>query len=378
VGKLIRIHWFIGISSILLFGWAGPAITGAPAPIPASSGPHPEHLVANLGDFKFENGDIVKDFKVSYVTHGKLNRKKDNVILAMQHYFGDHHDYDFLIGPGKALDTNKYFIVATDFIASAGIRQDITTGPTNSGLKMEFPPITGRDWVEADYRLLKEYLGFDRILAVIGGSIGAMNAFQFAVSYPDFARGVIPIAGSPVTNPQVKAMLRSFMNIISLDAGWYNGNYIDNPTVGVTTALMTYIPALTITTQWFAENLKSKEKYRKWEKFFYEYWTIYAPQDARDLYYQTQAWSNYDVGSTPGFDGDVELALRSIKAQVLMIATKIDMSFPIEDVMHYNQFVPNLAYVEYDSPLGHSAFVVDPEMVKFESREIAKFLANLQ
>jgi homoserine O-acetyltransferase len=378
MGKLIWSRWFIGIFSILLFGWAGPAITGAPAPIPASSGPHPEHQIANLGEFQFENGEVVNDFKVSYVTHGKLNRKRDNVILALQHYFGDHHDYDFLIGPGKALDTDKYFIVATDFIASAGLRQDITTGPTNSGLKMEFPPITGRDWVKADYRLLKEYLGFDRILAVIGGSIGAMNAFQFAVSYPDFARGVIPIAGTPVTNPQVKAMLRSLMSIISLDASWYNGDYINNPTVGVTTALMSYVPTFGYTTQWFAENLKSKEQYRKWEIAVYEYWTIHAPQDARDFYYQTQAWSNYDVGSTPGFDGDLEMALRSIKAQVLMIASKIDMSFPIEDVVHYNQFVPNLTYVEFESPVGHAAFVEDPEMVEFESREIAKFLANLR
>jgi len=378
MGKLMGIHWFIGIFSILLFGWAGPAITGAPAPPPVSGGSHPEHLIANLGEFQFENGEVLKDFKVSYVTHGKLNRKKDNVILVMQHYFGDHHDYDVLIGPGKALDTNKYFIVATDFIASASIRQDITTGPTNSGLKMEFPPITGRDWVKADYRLLKEYLGFDRILAVIGGSIGAMNAFQFAISYPDFARGVIPIAGTPVTNPQVKAQLRSLMNIISMDAGWYNGNYINNPTVGVTTALMTYSSSFLFTTQWFAENLKSKEKYREWEEFFYEHWTIHAPQDARDFYYQTLAWSNYDVGSTPGFDGDSEMALRSIKAQVLVIAIKIDRSFPIEDVMHYNQFIPNLTYVEFESPMGHGAFIDDPETVKLESREIAKFLARLR
>ena len=84
MGNLIRIHWCIGILSILLFGWAGPAITGAPAPPPVGGGPHPEHLIANLGEFQFENGEVVKDFKVSYVTHGKLNRKKDNVILSMQ------------------------------------------------------------------------------------------------------------------------------------------------------------------------------------------------------------------------------------------------------------------------------------------------------
>ncbi len=131
MGKSMGIHWFIGIFSILLFGWAGPAITGAPAPIPVSSGPHPEHVIVNLGNFKLENGEVLTDFKVSYVTHGKLNKAKSNVILAMQFFGGDHHGYDFLTGPGKALDTDKYFIIATDFIGNSIIRQDVTTGPTN-------------------------------------------------------------------------------------------------------------------------------------------------------------------------------------------------------------------------------------------------------
>ena len=79
---------------------------GAPAPAPtAAAGPHlPEHQIANLGDFKFENGMVVKDFKVSYVTHGTLNRNKDNGILVMHHSCGDHHNYDFGIGPGNVFD----------------------------------------------------------------------------------------------------------------------------------------------------------------------------------------------------------------------------------------------------------------------------------
>ena len=80
----------------------------------------------------------------------------------------NHHDNEFLIGPGKALDPEKYFIIATDFLANARLRQDLTTGPTNSGLKMHFPRITARDWVNADYKLVKEYLGIDRVVAAVG------------------------------------------------------------------------------------------------------------------------------------------------------------------------------------------------------------------
>ena len=185
------------VCSLLLF-WTGAAWAGAPAPTPASAGPHPEHQVANLGDFKFENGDVVKDFKVSYVTYGKLNKAKSNAILLMQYFLGDHHMHDFLIGPGKAFDPEKYFIVATDMLGNSGLTQGVTTGATNSGLKMDFPFFSIRDSMNVEYRFLKEYLGIDHVLAVIGASIGAMKSYQFAVTYPSYITAAIPIAGSPL------------------------------------------------------------------------------------------------------------------------------------------------------------------------------------
>src|SRR3989449_2425002 len=155
----------------LLLAWSE-AWAGAPAPEAAvtTPGPHrPEHQIANLGDFRFESGEIVKDFKVSYVTHGKLSAKKDNVILVMDSFTSNHHVFDYLVGSGKALDPDKYFVVATDGLGNADLSSDLTTGPTNSGLKMEFPRYTLRDSVSADYKLLREYLGVDHLLVATGG-----------------------------------------------------------------------------------------------------------------------------------------------------------------------------------------------------------------
>jgi homoserine O-acetyltransferase len=226
----------------LLLVWAGAASAGVPAPPPEAGGPHNPHQIANLGHFQFENGEVVKDFKVSYVTHGKLSPTKDNVILVMHHFSGDHHAQDFRIGPGKALDTDKYYIVATDMLGSSIVRQDVTTGPTNSGLKMDFPRYTIRDAVNVECKLLKEYLGFDHILAAMGTSMAGMKAFQLAVSYPAFASGVIPIVGGPWTHPISRAVFRNMMDTIALDSGWYGGKYETNPTAGLTTALMNLIP----------------------------------------------------------------------------------------------------------------------------------------
>src|SRR5881628_2404368 len=96
-------------------------------PASAHSPQQPPHQLYGVGDLKLESGEAIKDFSISYVTHGTLNAKKSNAILMVTAISGNHHRLDFLIGPGKALDTNKYFVVATDAIGNG-----LTTSPSNS------------------------------------------------------------------------------------------------------------------------------------------------------------------------------------------------------------------------------------------------------
>jgi homoserine O-acetyltransferase len=102
----------------------------------------PPHQLYQIGDFKLESGEVIKDFAISYVTHGTLNARKSNAILMVTVLSGNHHRLDFLIGPGKALDTSKYFIVATDAIGNG-----LTTSPSNSKAqpRMKFPRFAMRD-----------------------------------------------------------------------------------------------------------------------------------------------------------------------------------------------------------------------------------------
>ncbi len=375
--RLQRIGRLTGLACCLLLAGVDPAPAGAPAPAPtAAGGPHlPEHQIANLGDFQFENGAVVRDFKVSYVTYGRLNRARDNAVLVMHHWGGDHHNFDFLIGSGKALDTDKYFIVASDTLGSSKLRQDVTTGPTSSGLRMDFPPYSLRDSVNLEYKLLKEYLGLDRVLAVSGISVGAIKAFQFAVSYPAYARGVIPIAGNAVTNPQTKLLVRSWMATIALDGGWKGGNYETNPATGVATAFMN-LNTWVFTPQWFAANMRSPDGWRQWSTGFHDFWSA---QDARDIYYQGRSWADFDVGETPGFKGDANTALRSIKAATLIIGFKSDLLFDRAELIQIKNAIPRATHLEIDSPWGHAACCGgDVEAAKIMGREIAAFLAKLR
>src|ERR1700716_3506540 len=157
----------------------------------------PPHQSYSEGDLKLESGEAIKDFSISYVTQGTLNANKSNAILMVTAISGNHHRIDFMIGPGKALDPEKYFIICTDAIGNG-----LTTSPSNSKSqpRMSFPKFSLRDMVESQYRLLKEKLGIDHVVAVIGPSMGGMQTLQWGVSHPDFMDALVamvPLAKTP-------------------------------------------------------------------------------------------------------------------------------------------------------------------------------------
>src|ERR1700755_2823880 len=145
-------------------------------PAAAHTPQQPPHQLYGEGDLKLESGEAIKDFSISYVTHGTLNARKSNAILMVTAISGNHHRLDFMIGPGKALDPAKYFVICTDAIGNG-----LTTSPRPSQAqpRMAFPKFTIRDMVQSQHRLLKEKFGIDHVVAVIGPSMGGMQALQW-------------------------------------------------------------------------------------------------------------------------------------------------------------------------------------------------------
>ena len=146
------------------------------------------HRMAELGDLKLESGEVIRDFRQSYVTHGELNGDKSNAVLICASLTGNHHRLDFLIGEGGALDPSRYFILATDPIGNG-----LSTSPSNSARQpgMQFPRFNVRDMVNAQHQLLTRQLGIVRLHAVVGASMGGMQALQWAVSHPGLMRAVV-------------------------------------------------------------------------------------------------------------------------------------------------------------------------------------------
>src|SRR5205085_3414235 len=202
----------------------------AAAPALAHTPNQPPHQSYKIGDFTLESGEVIKDFAISYVTHGKLNEKKSNAILMVTAISGNHHRIDFMIGPGKALDTDKYFIVCTDAIANG-----LTTSPSNSKAqpRMQFPKFTIRDMVASQYRLMKEKLGIDHVVAVVGPSMGGMQVLQWGVSHPDYMDALVAMVPLAKTPAWSIAVMESSRKAIMLDPAWKDGNYDAPPEKGI-------------------------------------------------------------------------------------------------------------------------------------------------
>jgi homoserine O-acetyltransferase len=137
----------VAIKSILESGVALAALLLVHAPMASAHWPdQPPHQMANLGEFALEGGGVIHNLRMSYVTHGKLNAAKDNAILFQHGFAANHHLFDHMIGPGKPLDTDKYFIICPDALGATQTTFEHSTSATNSGLKMKFPFYNGATW----------------------------------------------------------------------------------------------------------------------------------------------------------------------------------------------------------------------------------------
>ena len=333
------------------------------------------HQFASLGEFKLEGGGVIKNLRMSYVTHGKLNAAKDNAILFMHGWGLNHHQLDHLIGPGKAFDTDKYFIICTDELGNSQTTFEHSTSPTNSGLKMKFPVYNVRDKVKAEYKLITEALGIPHLLAVTGYSSGADDSVQFAVSYPDFMDGIFPLSGGALRGTQGFFFGALYLSILESCKGWDGGNYDENPKQCASNALSTFIPYF-YTREWWDQYIDTPEAYTKWRNQWGEYYLDI--QDARDLYYRMMAAGSGWIGDTPGFNGDLNAVLRSIKAKTLFIYSPRDQFLLPHHIETQVKAIPNARAMAIDSVAGHLiGGNADPQANRVLGEAIREFLLEL-
>ncbi len=334
----------------------------------------PPHQSFAMGDFKLESGQAIRDFSISYVTHGTLNANKSNAVLMVTAISGNHHRIDYLIGPGRALDPAKYFIVATDAIGNG-----LTSSPSNSKAQpgMQFPKFNIRDMVNSAQRLVKEKFGIEQLVTVIGASMGGMQVLQFGVSYPDMAQSlvaIIPLGRTPAWTTNVLELTRQ---AIMTDPAWNDGNYPASapPERGMRMWARLLFSEVVRTPDQLHADFPNNLDTIAWQKGLAD--NLWKRIDARDWVYQTWAYDLHNVGTTSGFNGDYYKALKSIKAKTLVLAGEGDLLNPEANAREAAQFIPDARYLTLKTrvALGHwsGAGATAPEN-EMQNREIGAFL----
>jgi homoserine O-acetyltransferase len=342
----------------------------AASPALAHTPSQPPHQSYKIGDFQLESGEVVRDFAISYVTQGKLNEKKSNAILMVTAISGNHHRLDFLIGPGKALDTNKYFIICTDAIGNG-----LTTSPSNSTAqaRMKFPKFLIRDMVTSQKKLM-EHLGNSHVVAVIGPSMGGMQVLQWGVSHPDFMDSLVSLVPLAKTPAWTVVVLDASRKAIMLDPAWKNGDYAEPPEQGIRLwrDILGFLSARS--PEMYRDQFQNPMDVLPW---------LQAQEtaqiklfDANDWIYQTWAYERHDVGTTPGMNGDTAKALRAIKAKTLIMVGTKDLLNPEYEPQDAARFIRDVRVttISPGTVTGHaSAGGGFPADVDFLNREISQF-----
>jgi len=355
---------------LLLLTLAPAIYAQSPAPAP-SPGERHEFVIRN---FKTESGVVLPEAHIIYGTYGALNAAKDNVVLLPSHYMANFHGYEWLIGPGRALDPSRLFLVSTELFGNGNSSSPSNTPEPFHGPR--FPVTTIRDNVAAVHALLTTELKVTHLRAIIGFSMGAQQAFQWAVSHPNFADRIVATSGTAKCYPHGIVRLEGQIAALTADPAFQGGDYKTPPAKGLEAFGMVWAAWLYSQEWWRRELWKaSAPAGTTFEQTMNRFRTRFSA-DANNYILQARTWERHDVGTTPGFGGDVEKALRSIKVPILYMPSETDLYFPIGDARYESQFIPGVTFLPIPSLWGHTAGAAsNPADAKFLNENITKFLA---
>ncbi len=346
----------------------------------------------NLPDeLDLESGKKIRNITLAYETYGKLNKNKNNAILVCHALTGDAHAagwhegdqkagwWDIIIGPGKCLDTEKYFIICSNVLGGCkGSTGPASINPqTKKPYGLDFPLITIRDMVNAQKELI-DHLEIEKLLAVIGGSMGGLQVLEWCVSHPEMVKIGIPIATTAHSSPQQIAFNEVGRRAIISDPEWNEGDYYNknSPKNGLSLARMighiTYLCSESMY-QKFGRRLQDKEEYSfdfdldfEVESYLHYQGESFVKRfDANSYLYITKAVDYFDLTS----NGSLAEGLKNIKAKIMVISVDSDWLYTPEEseeiVMALTTNEIDVSYFEIKSPYGHDAFLLESGQLNY-------------
>lgn len=285
---------------------------------------------ASLGNFPLENGQVIRSLRIGYRTFGKLNAQKSNVVVFPTWFIGTTKDLMELVGPGKLVDSSKYYVILMDALGDG-----ISSSPSNSKAQphMQFPRFDIRDMVKSQRLFLTRALKIQHVHAVIGISMGGMQTFQWMVSYPTFMDEAIPIVGSPQMTSYDLLLWTAELHAIENSKDWNGGNYTSPPAAAMAT--VADIHTMNVTTPSYRVSETTPAQFPKFLAESQK--STLEGFDANNWVRQLQAMMADDV-SKP-FGGSMEKAAATVRARVLVVPSLQDHMVNPEPALNFARLI---------------------------------------
>jgi homoserine O-acetyltransferase/O-succinyltransferase len=302
-----------------------------------------------LGDLTLQSGQVLPDAKIAYKTHGKLNARRDNVIVFPTAYCGEHTDNEWLIGEDMALNPDEYFIVVPNMFGNG-----LSSSPSNRHdlAKTGYPLVTPYDNVLAQRRLLEEAFGVEEVALATGFSMGAIQAYHWATMFPGQVRRLMPYCGAAKTASHNWVFLEGVRSVLALaDEGAADETAVLKA-AGRVYAGWAYSQSFYRNDLWLEFGFETREE------FLVGFWDQLFTNKARlDLLAMLATWQSADVSRNDLYHGDVRLALSSIQAKTIVMPASTDLYFTVDDSELEVRQIPDAKLAVLESSWGHAAGV---------------------
>lgn len=323
--------------------------------------------------FELQQGLTLPRAKLAYKTYGRLAADKSNVILYPTSYGAQHYDLEWLIGPGRILDPNEWFIVIPNMFGN-GLSSSPSNLETPYGLD-RYPEFTHWDNIHAQRRMLNEVFGIDRLAMIYGWSMGAQQALHWGAIFPEQVDRICAICGSARTSIHNRVFLEGVRATLTGDPNWQGEYFTDHPKRGLRAMGRVYA-GWAMSQAFYREKLYEQIGFSSLEDFLVRSWEAnFLHRDAHDLLASLSTWLHSDISDNAIYNGDLKKALGSVSARSIIMPSRTDLYFTPEDSELETAMMSNAEFRPIESIWGHRAG--NPAMNPVDEQFIRDAVADL-
>ncbi|GAC1416599.1 MAG: alpha/beta fold hydrolase [Burkholderiaceae bacterium] len=330
----------------------------------------------NAGNVLLQSGITFRNATLAYQTYGTLSADKSNVILYMTSFSAHHTDMEWMVGPGKALDTDKYFVIIPNLFGNG-----LSSSPSNA-----VEPFTGRHWpnmtildnIRIQHKLVNGVFGIESLQLALGWSMGGLQAYHWAAHFPQMVMRLLVTCGAAKCSAHNKVFLEGIRGTLTADPAYQNDTFVARPERGLR-ALARVYASMAMSQTFYRDELWRQTGCSSLEDYLLTSWEAnFLKRDAKNLLAHMWTWQNADISANDTFHGDFQRALKSIKAKALIMPSATDMYFRVEDNRLEVAQMRDAELLIIPSDWGHRAGLplANPVDAAFISSAIQRHLLN--